>query len=786
MVPQFSVKGTRYDLIPEIQIQPEEKCMQIVGAMKILRRLFVTLAPSALSVAIILSFLSIVTQSPIQNLFLDDCPPITQKTSSLATAPRFAAYPFAGQPNITMYDEQLGTTFTQNFTSLAYKVTAVAQIGTDGYGPAYLVNGLGNNNYWYQVGLAYDWDGSASTGFQLAYEVFNSSGNSVFPASGGGMATFSPVNPGDTVLLSLNFSNGSVVMQGTDQNTGAQSQKTYSALGATTFVGSPAALSNSKGFFTGLMTEWYHTAPYYGDEQKVTYTANGSGITSAWLWMDEFSVAPNGTQTSLFGKNSPAPLSFGNPTQLQSLSSNGASVYENATQFITGNISTVALTFNYSVTGGGNAAAPVLTYISAGVKQTATLTQSNQVFSADIGTSWSVPNQLSSSTSTERWQTNQATTGTAAAAQTISFVYYHQYLVTFGFSIIGSGSGYSTPSITCQQFGSATPTTTGAQVWADAAQYFYPTPLAGSSSSERWTTTAASGTVSSSGIITTQYFHQYLTTVSYSIIAGGTPGAPTFTAAEFGSPLTQTLKIQPQGLWIDSSAPYSITALLSGTTSAERWQPKGSLTGDIISSSIINITYDHQYYITINHTPTDGGSVSFVSDWYDAGTSFQTSATAVAGWQFENWNGSGFGSYSGDSSSASIEVNSPVTETATFYPGLTITVPDKLSVSYTYTTTTGVVPTGTTKTIFAPSGTDIQLTAKPNMFIYSFAGWTGSVTDKNSSTSIVLDTPQSITADFSYNYANIGLIAAGIIVVIAGAVILITRRKKKKTTVISG
>jgi hypothetical protein len=759
--------------------------MRIAEYVKNLMRIFAAPALSALSVVMIFSCLSIATRSPIQNIFLNDSPAITQKTSSLPAAPRFAAYPFAGQPNITMYDEQLGTTFTQSFTSLAYTVTAVAQTGTDGYGPAYLLNGLGNTGYWYQVGISYDWDGSASTGFQLAYEVFNSSGNSVFPVNGGGMATFSPVNPGDTVLLSLSFSNGSVVMQGTDQNTGAQSQKTYSSLGATTFVGNPAALSNSNGFFTGLMTEWYHTAPYYGDEQKVTYTANGSGITSAWLWMDEFSVAPNGTSSSLFAKKSPAPVSFSNPTQLQSLSSNGATIFENATQFITGNISTVALTFNYSVTGG-SAPAPVLTYISAGVKQTATLTQSNQVFSVDIGTSWSVPNQLSSSTSTERWKTNQATTGTAAAPQTISLVYYHQYLVTFGFSIIGGGSGYSTPSITCQQFGTPTLTTTGAQVWSDAAQYFYPYPLGGSSSSERWTTTAASGTVSSSGIITTQYFHQYLTTMSYSVVAGGTPGAPTFTAAEFGSPLTQTLTIQPQGLWIDSSAPYSITALLSGTTSSERWQTNGSLTGDIISSSIINIPYYHQYYITISRNPTAGGSVSFVSDWYGAGTSFQTEATAGTGWQFENWNGSGLGSYSGDNSSAGIEVNSPLTETATFYPGLTVTASDKVSVSYTYSTTTGTVPGGTTKTIFAPSGTDIQLTAKPKMFIYSFTNWTGSVTDKNSSISTILDGPQNITADFAYNYVNIGLIAAGLIIVIAGAVILITRRKKKKTTVISG
>jgi len=81
----------------------------------------------------------------------------------------------------------------------------VAQTGTDGYGPAYLLNGLGNTGYWYQVGLSYDWDGSASTGFQLAYEVFNSSGSSVYPATGGGMAAISPVNPGDTILTYSEF-----------------------------------------------------------------------------------------------------------------------------------------------------------------------------------------------------------------------------------------------------------------------------------------------------------------------------------------------------------------------------------------------------------------------------------------------------------------------------------------------------------------------------------------------------------------------------------------------------
>ena len=91
------------------------------------------------------------------------------------------------------------------------------------------------------------------------------------------MATFSPVNQGDTILLTLSFANGNVVMEGTDQNTGAQAQKTYSAVGATSFIGNLSATANSNGFFTGLMTEWYHSSPYYGDEQKVTYIDERAG-----------------------------------------------------------------------------------------------------------------------------------------------------------------------------------------------------------------------------------------------------------------------------------------------------------------------------------------------------------------------------------------------------------------------------------------------------------------------------------------------------------------------------
>src|SRR6266849_4930588 len=55
------------------------------------------------------------------------------------------------------YDEQVGVTFTQDFSSLAFNVSAIAQTGPDGVGPGYLLNGLTSAGYWYQVGLSWKW-----------------------------------------------------------------------------------------------------------------------------------------------------------------------------------------------------------------------------------------------------------------------------------------------------------------------------------------------------------------------------------------------------------------------------------------------------------------------------------------------------------------------------------------------------------------------------------------------------------------------------------------------------
>ncbi|AWR96162.1 PQQ-binding-like beta-propeller repeat protein [Acidianus sulfidivorans JP7] len=78
----------------------------------------------------------------------------------------------------------------------------------------------------------------------------------------------------------------------------------------------------------------------------------------------------------------------------------------------------------------------------------------------------------------------------------------------------------------------------------------------------------------------------------------------------------------------------------------------------------VNINYVTQYYVSINSTP--GGTVSPSSGWYDQGTTLQISAKPSYGYQFVEWNGSGYDAYTGYNNESTIEVCGPINETAYF------------------------------------------------------------------------------------------------------------------------
>ncbi len=243
------------------------------------------------------------------------------------------------------------------------------------------------------------------------------------------------------------------------------------------------------------------------------------------------------------------------------------------------------VSFTYSVQGGGTGyAAPVLTYMSGGRQQTAVLPSTSASYSIDYGSTWSVTGTLTGSSSSERWKTAQATTGIATASQSVSLVYYHQYLFN----------------------------------------------------------------------------------ASYSLSGGGSPTAPTLTSIQHGASYTTPLTTASTVYWLDSGALWSVTNPLAGSTSSERWYTSGTASGTVSGMVALNPTYNHQFLLTVQSTPSGSGMVSQATDWFNSGASVSLTATANEGWQFAGWTGSGPGSYTGTNNPVTLNVGAAITEVATF------------------------------------------------------------------------------------------------------------------------
>jgi len=191
------------------------------------------------------------------------------------------------------YDEQLFLVEGGDAANLTVGLGAVAQADANGYGPAYLLNGITSAGYWYQVGLSYDWPCGAgyAAGFHYFAEVWAPDGR---PAAGPTNLPLA-VDPGDNVTLSLGVHGSDVAMTARDLANGVSVSTGFSSAGASGFLGGLSVDAAHPGWFSGIMTEWYHVQAYYGGEDQVTYTAlppmggfDGQAVT---LGIDEQAVA---------------------------------------------------------------------------------------------------------------------------------------------------------------------------------------------------------------------------------------------------------------------------------------------------------------------------------------------------------------------------------------------------------------------------------------------------------------------------------------------------------------
>ena len=756
----------------------------------------------------------------------------------LSARPDSLAPQGAPSPN---YDEQLGTTFTQDYSSLEYNVTAVAQADSDGYGPGYLLNGVTTKGYWYQVGLSYHWpnsDGSYFQGFGFSYQVYGTDGKPVYPIQGAGLSAFSGiVNSGDSVLLSLNFSGPSVQMLAQDWNTGAAAETSYSSEGALAFVGDAFSPVNAHGFFTGLMTEWYHASAYYGNQGGVTYTNNAATLNSAWMWIDEFE---SGTSTTeIFYNQTQSPVTLASDGQVYPFAASGATMYISAHKFVTGLAGAPSRITLMPATTDASVPSFSATYLLTGEPQTMAISPGTTVLEADPGTKITVSINSSGSSALEAWvfsaQTGvtqeSGTKATFGAGGNATFVYYHLVQEAVSYQVAGGGQAlpasaepelvYEVPPfapsaspdpVTITQPLRTTPTVIFAIVGLEASINGTVSGAPG----ERWATSTQSWIVSSPDAIPNpiRFYQQYEVSVGYRIVGGGTPSqAPEFNSTAFGSPLVVSLAGNATTGWFDAGSAYSFTRFLNSSAPTERWQQAGGgvsanggqgngLQGQLIGISAPDETvtgdYVHQYYTDIGVNDPHGGNIFGSSGtidngsvtghvapgpgWTDAGLSLDVTAMANQGWQFEKWTGSGAGTYNGTSTSVSVTVTGPLSENATFYAQLAIAADAGTNIAYSYSSGSGTVQAGTNKTLYVPPSSNVTLRATPSLFVYSFASWQGAGIARAArpSVALVVVSPTAVTGTSSLDYPVIlAIVAAAAIIVLVASLLIRNKRRRE-------
>lgn len=117
--------------------------------------------------------------------------------------------------------------------------------------------------------------------------------------------------------------------------------------------------------------------------------------------------------------------------------------------------------------------------------------------------------------------------------------------------------------------------------------------------------------------------------------------------------------------WVDTlyagiGKQYSLTSVTGVSTSRK------GLIKILEEACYINATYVVKYYLKVEADPSDAGSVSPSSGWYEENSLVEMSASPNPGYEFVGWRGSGSGSYTGKDNPASIRVVAPIVETALF------------------------------------------------------------------------------------------------------------------------
>ncbi len=139
---------------------------------------------------------------------------------------------------------------------------------------------------------------------------------------------------------------------------------------------------------------------------------------------------------------------------------------------------------------------------------------------------------------------------------------------------------------------------------------------------------------------------------------------------------------------------YAFSSVANSCSSANTQ----SGTISMINNCSVVATYTPQYYLTAFASPSNGGSVSPASNWYNTGTLVQETASPSANYQFNSWIINPSSAGSSTTSSVTLNVSTPVSAEAVFQTTTSTSTSTTTSTSTSTTTSTSTSTSTTTST----------------------------------------------------------------------------------------
>lgn len=292
--------------------------------------------------------------------------------------------------------------------------------------------------------------------------------------------------------------------------------------------------------------------------------------------------------------------------------------------------STVIMTVNYIIIGGGAGyAPPTFHYVNAnGEQANLTLSQTPTAVTVLSSSSWSVtPASLAGSRENERWCTGETASGTASSAA-ITFTFYHQYKVNASFSTSDGSTPPREIMLSGVSLGGTLVTSlsrTTTFVWLDAESNWTVTnAVVATSGTERWyATNGTNGTVTPATVIAPLYRHQYQVTFTQSGV--GSDASGTIVTVN-GATNFESL---PINLWVDAGTPlsFSYAPEVPSTISNKKYtltETNATSPLPISAATAIRGNYTTLYLITVS---SPHGNPNKTSQWINAGDTFTVSVT---------------------------------------------------------------------------------------------------------------------------------------------------------------